>query len=164
MSSTQRLTRIAFVAAIFYVGFRMFADILYLEMITFLLFVFAQVLPRREVVAAAGLCALLQLLLHGIMLWNIAYLLIFPSYACLFSLGRNWSEKHLSIVPFVGALASFLIGQLVELPFLLVGKTITWVYLLMGLKTSLLQAGLSFVVFLFLYEPLKNKLKRIIRS
>ena len=154
MSSTQRLTRIAFVAAIFYVGFRMFADILYLEMITFLLFVFAQVLPRREVVAAAGLCALLQLLLHGIMLWNIAYLLIFPSYACLFSLGRNWFEKHLSIVPFVGALASFLI----------VGKTITWVYLLMGLKTSLLQAGLSFVVFLFLYEPLKNKLKRIIRS
>ena len=62
------------------------------------------------------------------MLWNIAYLLIFPSYACLFSLGRNWFEKHLSIVPFVGALASFLIGQLVELPFLLVGKTITWVY------------------------------------
>ena len=88
--STRQLTRTAIMAAVLYAIFRMFADILYLELITFSLLLFALVFERREVIAAAGIFALLQLLLHGIMLWNIGYLIIFPTYALLFSLSRDW--------------------------------------------------------------------------
>ena len=125
------------------------------------LLLFALVFERREVIAAAGIFALLQLLLHGIMLWNIAYLIIFPTYALLFSLSRNWLRKHEGIIPFYCACFSFLCGQLVDLPFLLFDARVTMLYVLMGMKTSLIQAGLTFIAALFLYEPLFHVLTRI---
>lgn len=159
--STRQLTRTAIMAAVLYAIFRMFADILYLELITFSLLLFALVFERREVIAAAGIFALLQLLLHGIMLWNIGYLIIFPTYALLFSLSRNWLRKHEGIIPFYCACFSFLCGQLVDLPFLLFDARVTMLYVLMGMKTSLIQAGLTFIAALFLYEPLFHVLTRI---
>ena len=58
-------------------------------------------------------------------------------------------------------LAAFLTGQLVDLPFLLFSKTITMLYLVMGLKTSLIQGCLTFIVTLFLWEPVIHVLERI---
>ena len=58
-------------------------------------------------------------------------------------------------------LAAFLTGQLVDLPFLLFSKTITILYLVMGLKTSLIQGCLTFIVTLFLWEPVIHVLERI---
>ena len=40
-------------------------------------------------------------------------------------------------------------------------KTITVLYLLLGLKTSLIQGSLTFIATLFLYEPVQNVLMRI---
>ena len=112
---TRELTRIALMGTILYVVFQAFSDILYLEMITFTILAFSQVFTRRETVLSCLLFAAVHLLLHGIMFWNIAYLIIFPAYGLLFSSCRGFLSRHPGCIPFYGAFFSFLTGQLVDL-------------------------------------------------
>lgn len=129
-------------------------------MITFTILAFSQVFTRRETVLSCLLFAAVHLLLHGIMFWNIAYLIIFPAYGLLFSSCRGFLSRHPGCIPFYGAFFSFLTGQLVDLPFLLLSDTVTVLYMIMGLKTSLIQGCLTFLTLLFLFEPIEKVLFR----
>ena len=150
--TARELTRIALMGTLLYIVFHAFSDILYLEMITF---------SRRETVIACVLFAALHLLLHGIMVWNIAYLLIFPTYGYLFASMKRLLKGRPTLTALIAGCFSFLIGQLVDLPFILFSQTITVFYLLLGVKTSLIQGTLTFLVTLFLYEPIQNVLQRV---
>ncbi|MFR2885718.1 MAG: cytochrome B [Merdibacter sp.] len=116
---------------------------------------------RRETVLLSVVAAV-HLLLHGSFL-NIAYLIIFPAYGLLFSSCRGFLSRHPGCIPFYGAFFSFLTGQLVDLPFLLLSDTVTVLYMIMGLKTSLIQGCLTFLTLLFLFEPIKKVLLQIER-
>lgn len=159
--TARELTRIALMGTLLYIVFHAFSDILYLEMITFTILSFAQVFSRRETVIACVLFAALHLLLHGIMVWNIAYLLIFPTYGYLFASMKRLLKGRPTLTALIAGCFSFLIGQLVDLPFILFSQTITVFYLLLGIKTSLIQGTLTFLVTLFLYEPIQNVLQRV---
>ena len=77
---TRELTRIALMGTILYVVFQAFSDILYLEMITFTILAFSQVFTRREPVLSCLFFAAVHLLLHGLLFWHLAYLILFPPY------------------------------------------------------------------------------------
>ena len=160
----KEITRIALMGAMMYAVFQAFSNILYLEMITFTILSFSQVFSRKEVILACLLFSCIQILLNGLMIWNVAYLIIFPTYGFLFSSHKKFLENHKGYLPFYGAFFSFLIGQLVDLPFLLFSKTVTMIYMLMGLKTSLIQGLLTFIVLLFLFEPVHKILEQIKRQ
>ena len=85
----------------------------------------------------------------------------FPLYGWIFSKSRDFLKKRLWANALLAGFFSFLTGQLVDLPFLLFSKTVTILYLVMGLKTSLIQGCLKFIVTLFLWEPVTHVLKRI---
>lgn len=144
--------------------FQVFAQILYLEMITFTIVVFACNMPKKEAVLACVIFGLCNMLFMGINPWTLLYVLIYPSYAWLIArLQTYWKCHPLALCLCCGFL-SFLCGQLLDLPYLLFGGTITILYLLMGFKTSLIQGILSFLVCLFLYEPLSKRLHKIMRN
>ena len=155
------MAHIALMGAILYAVFQAFSNILYLEMITFTILCFAHVFTRKEVVISCVLFACIQILLNGLTLWNVAYLLIFPLYGWIFSKSRDLLKNRLWANALLSGFFSFLTGQLVDLPFLLFSKTVTMLYMLMGLKTSLIQGCLTFIVTLFLWEPVTHVLKRI---
>ena len=69
-------------------------------------------------------------------------------------------KKHEWIAWINGAIAALFLGQLVDLPFILFDKRLTILYILMGLKTSIIQAGIVFLEFVFLYDPFVRALKR----
>ena len=60
-------------------------------------------------------------------------------------------------------LLSFMTGQLLQLPYMLVSSKVTAFYLLAGLKTSLIQGGLSAVLCFVLFQPLRVALEKIER-
>lgn len=159
--NVRQMAHIALMGAILYAVFQAFSNILYLEMITFTILCFAHVFTRKEVVISCVLFACIQILLNGLTLWNVAYLLIFPLYGWIFSKSRDFLKKRLWANSLLAGFFSFLTGQLVDLPFLLFSKTITILYLVMGLKTSLIQGCLTFIVTLFLWEPVIHVLERI---
>lgn len=147
--------------ALFYVVFHIFSNVLYLELITFTILIFAQVFPKKEVIFACVLFATIQLLLHGIMIWNIAYLCIYPLYAWIFGKMKALFERHELLPAIIGGSLSFACGMLVDLPYLLLDKKITVMYWLMGLKTSLIQGCLTVIVIVCLYAPVKKILVQI---
>lgn len=159
--NVRQMAHIALMGAILYAVFQAFSNILYLEMITFTILCFAHVFTRKEVVISCVLFACIQILLNGLTLWNVAYLLIFPLYGWIFSKSRDLLKNRLWANALLSGFFSFLTGQLVDLPFLLFSKTVTMLYMLMGLKTSLIQGCLTFIVTLFLWEPVTHVLKRI---
>lgn len=159
--SVRDLTYCALLGALFYVVFHLFSNVLYVEGITLTLFVCAQVFNKKEVILAAILFGILQILFHGFMFWNLMYLIIFPLYASWFASMKKIVKKHETVAWFCGALASFLLGQLVDLPFLLFDRKITMLYILLGLKTSLIQGCIVFIEFVLLYGPFAKILRKI---
>ena len=156
--TTRELTQVALMGTILYVVFHAFSNILYLEMITFTILSFSQVFSRRDTVLSCILFSVIHLLLNGIMIWNIAYLVIFPFYGLVFSCARGFFKDRLLLISITAGVFSCLIGQLVDLPFLLFSQMATLFYVLMGIKTSLIQGCLTFIATLFLFEPIQRVL------
>ena len=157
----SQLTRIAVMACLQYVVFTMFSQILYLEAVTLITLLFAVVFSLRESMLASAVFALINMLTRGLLPWTIMYLLLFPCYSFtayhLRSLLISRNEWTICIC----FLFSFLLGQLTDLPFLLFSGKITMIYMLMGLKTSLIQGFLSACEAAFLFDSLYRQLIKI---
>lgn len=88
-------------------------------------------------------------------------LLLFPTYVWIcHGLKKPLIQSSwLSIL--VCFLLSFLLGQLIDLPFLLFSKEVTVLYWVMGLKTSLIQGFISAVLTAFLFEPVCDRIHKL---
>ncbi|MBM6831290.1 cytochrome B [Faecalicoccus acidiformans] len=163
--TVKELCVIAIIGAIEFVVFTSFSFILYLECITFTVLIFSVVFPIKIAVSGAVVFDLLNIvLIQGITPWSLCYLGIYPVYSWIFSTWKQPLPKKLWLLAFVCAFFSFLTGQLLQLPFLLFSKTLTILYLILGLKTSLIQGALSAMICLFLYHPTKKALCAIERK
>lgn len=158
---THEVTRIAFLSAMLACIFQMFANILYVEMITFTILLFACVFSRRDVILACIVFGCINMFIQGITIWSFLYVLIYPMYALLFASIKKICLKHPFLLALVCGLCSCFTGLLLDLPYLLFSDKVTLVYLVMGLKTSLMQGILSFVICMFLFDPLYHRLGSI---
>lgn len=155
------LTRIAMMACMQYVVFTMFSQVLYLEAVTLITLLFAVVFPLRESMLASVIFACVNMLTRGVMPWTIMYLILFPLYSLLGYTLRTLLISRNEWTLLICFLFSFLLGQLVDLPFILFSGKITMIYMLMGLKTSLIQGFLSACEAAFLFDPLYRQLMKI---
>lgn len=156
--NTKQLTRIAFMAASLTCVFQLFSHILYLEMITFTILLYAMNFQRTDAVLSCVIFALVNMLFLGITPWSCMYLMIYPFYAWIISCKQAFLSKHLFCLCLLCGFLSFLCGQLLDIPFLLFSKQITLLYWISGLKTSLIQGLLSYLICMLLYEPLSRRL------
>lgn len=161
---TKELTRIAFMAAILVCVFQMFAQILYLEMITFTIVVFGCSNSKREAIMACLIFGIINMLYMGINPWTMMYVVIYPCYAWIVSAHKEMWRKHPFILYLLCGFLSFLTGQLLDLPYILFSGKLTIFYMLMGLKTSVIQGILSFLVCMFLFDPLTKRLRLLWRE
>ncbi len=161
----KTLTRISLMGAMQFVAFVSFSDVLYLEVITLVTILFAMNFKRKEAILASVVFAFVNMALkQGVTTWSIMYLVIFPMYSLLTSVFKPFLAKKLwRIICWCGIL-SFMIGQLMQIPFLLVSSKVTLIYLTLGLKASAIQAGLSIVACTSVYPILDRVLKRINRE
>lgn len=155
------LTRIAMMACMQYAVFTMFSQVLYLEAVTLITLLFAVVFPLRESMLASVIFACVNMLTRGVMPWTIMYLILFPLYSLLGYSMRSLLISRNEWTVLICFLFSFLLGQLVDLPFILFSGKITMIYMLMGLKTSLIQGFLSACEAAFLFDPLYRQLIKI---
>lgn len=74
---------------------------------------------------------------------------------------KKFIGKHLIILSLICGFLSFLSGQLLQLPFMLISENVTIIYILLGLKTSLVQGILSAGLCFICYQPVSLVLKRV---
>lgn len=161
--SVKELCVISIMACIEAVMFTVFSQVLYLEGITLTVVLFACVFRCRTAFLAAVVYGFVNMLIHGATPWTMMYLLIYPAYSAIVSACRSLIGQRVLIWSVLCGILSFLTGQLLQLPFLLVSKTVTAIYLLTGLKTSLIQGCLSAVLCFLIFQPLRDVLERIER-
>ncbi len=163
--SVNKLTRISLLGCMQFVAFSMFSDVLYLEMITLTTVLFALVFDKDEAILASIVFVVLNMLIkQGITTWSMMYCLIYPSYSLLVSCMRNVLLKHQFITIIMTGILSFATGQLMQIPFMLVSKSLTILYVLAGLKTSFIQGFVSAIACGMLYYPIYRVLSTIRRS
>lgn len=155
---------IALLASVQYAIFVFFSNILYLEMITFTIVLFAICFDRYQCVLGSIVFGILMLCLNGINFWNVMYLFIYPVYSYIISLLKNYLVKHQMGLAIMCGFLSFLTGQLLQLPFMLFSKKVTLIYLIMGLKTSIIQGLLSMLVCYVLFGKVYRVLLKLRRS
>lgn len=159
--NTRQITKIAFMAATLICVFQLFANVLYLEGITFTVVLYGTCFKRKEAVLACVIFACLNFCFIGITPWSCMYLLIYPGYAYLVTCMRGMFDLHPICLPIICGFFAFLSGQLLDLPFLLFSREVTILYWFMGLKTSLIQGILGFLQCVLLYDPLARQLHRL---
>lgn len=159
--NVKTLTKIAIMASIQSVVFTIFSQILYLEGITFTICLFACAFKKNEAVFASLIFAMVNMLVQGINIWTMMYVLIYPTYSFIVSSLKPILLKRIGLMVFVCGLLSFATGQLLDLPFILFSKEVTIFYILLGLKTSLIQGCLSALMCLLIFEPCLKVLDKI---
>ncbi len=160
--SVRRLSRIALMGCLEFVAFAVFSDILYLEVITLVTVMFALIFDKQEAVLASVVFVFLNMLLRqGITTWSLMYCLIYPVYSFIIGSLKNHINKHIALVVILTGILSFLTGQLMQLPYMLVSKNLTILYLISGLQTSLTQGVISAISISFVYYPINKVLSKI---
>ncbi len=157
----RELCFVAVIGAIEAVVFTSFSFILYLECITFTVLVFSMTFQRKQAVLGAVVFTIINLTMQGVTPWSMMYCLIYPIYSLLIGSCRNFLDKHFICAVLVCGLLSFLTGQLVQLPFMLISGKITLIYIVLGLKTSLIQGAMSAAFCFVCYKPVVSVLKRL---
>lgn len=159
----KELCFIAVIAAIEFIVFTSFSFVLYLECITITIILFATIFSTKQAVLGSLIFSLVNLVMQGVTPWSIMYVLIYPTYSLFIGIFKNYLNKHFIILCILCGILSFLTGQLVQIPFILISKHITIYYILAGLKVSIPQ-GIITGSFCFLcYKPLYAVLQPIIR-
>lgn len=161
---TKELTITAMLCMIMYGAFILFSQVLYLEAITFVTILMAVIFPLKITLTASICFGLIHILLNGLFPWTIMYMILFPLYTFIAYNLRNQIIKSELFQVIICFLFSFLLGQLVELPFVLFSGKATWLYLLVGLKTSLIQGFISVLLANFLFTQAYDRINKYIRG
>ncbi len=158
----KEMTRIALLAALLFIIYSSGSVMLYVELFNFTVLLYGVTLPRRQAVLAVLLVCLLIVFIYGVQLWTMMYVLIFPSYAFIYSwMGRRIKSEY--GFAFLGFFLAFLSGTLIDLPFILLsgmaGKALVS-HFLFGFQASLGNGMSTFLATLFLFAPLSKVIKR----
>ena len=161
---TKALTKIALMACILFVSFTALSGVLYFEVITLVVVLFAMVFEWKEAFLASIVFAILNMFVQGITIFSGMYLLIYPCYTTLVSSTKVHLIKHRMLLILLTAICSFATGMLLDLPFMMFSKKVTMLYFLLGFKTSLIQGTITGIMTSFIFEPLYQVLLRIERK
>ncbi|MGB4985803.1 MAG: cytochrome B [Erysipelotrichaceae bacterium] len=161
----KEIVLIALLSALEFVIFSSFSYVLYLELITFVIVVIALNFSLRVSILSSLVFALINILfVQGIQFWSAGYLVIYPTYSLIVGLNKKYLTSSLVVSVICGFL-SFLTGQLLQIPFMLLSSHITFLYIILGLKTSLIQgiiSGIScFILFKHVVRVLNSYARRI---
>ena len=164
LMETKSITKIALMACILFVAFTSLSGILYFEVITLVVVLFAMAFEWKEAFLASIVFAFLNMFVQGITIFSGMYLLIYPCYTTLVSSTKAHLIKHRVVLILLTAACSFATGMLLDLPFLLFSKKVTMLYFLLGFKTSLIQGTITGIMTSFIFDPLYQVLLRIERK
>lgn len=151
----NEITRIAALAVFLYLVYFIGSFVSYVELVSFMILVYGTTLKTKVSYFAAVIFTLLVMITKGIGPWSLMYLVVFPQYILIYSAVANITKNR--IVYFVlAALLSFLLGSIIDLPYLLTGglhgKALL-VSVLMGFQVSLGNMACTLVAAIFIYDP-----------
>jgi len=162
--SIKKICANALLASLLFALYFIFSQILYLEFVTFTVILFALNLPRWNALWIVMTFVMLVWLSYGIATWSLMYIVIYPTFVIILKLLKKQLTGKLYLTAAFAFMMGLLVGNMVDLPFLLFSKEVTLMYIIMGFQTTLIQGGIAFLGILLLYEPLAKQLSKLIEK
>ena len=160
----KRLCTNAILASMLFAIYFIFSQILYLEFVTFTVILLSLNLPKWNSLWIVITFVLLVWLSYGIATWSLMYIIIYPGFVLILRLLSKQLKDRLYLIATFAFFMGFLVGNLIDLPFLLFSKEVTIMYVIVGFQTTLIQGGIAFLSILLLYEPIAKQLNRLIEK
>ena len=162
--SIKRICTNAILASMLFAIYFIFSQILYLEFVTFTVILLALNLPKWNSLWIVITFVFLVWLVYGIATWSLMYIVIYPGFTLILLLLRKQLSGRIYLTAIFAFFMGLLIGNLVDLPFLLLSKEVTLMYVIIGFQTTLIQGAIAFMSILLLYEPLAKQLRKLIEK
>jgi hypothetical protein len=162
--SVKRITTNAILSALLFTIYLVFSQILYLEFVTFTIVLYALNLPRKDAVAVVSTFVILVWAVYGVSPWSLMYLVVYGGFAWLLSIMAKWLNSNDYRVAGAGFVVALLAGNLIDLPMLLISKEVTIAYIVLGLKTTLVQGTIAFSALLLMYRLIQKNLVYLIKK
>lgn len=158
----NEITRIAALAVFLYIVYFLGSFVTYIELVSFMILVYGTTLKTKVSYFATVVFTLIVMITKGIGPWSLMYLIVFPQYILIYSGVANIT-KNKRVYILLAALLSFLLGTIIDIPYLLTGglygKALL-INVLMGFQVSLGNMACTVVAGIFLYEPFSKLIRK----
>ena len=161
---TNELCITALLGCILFLSFSLCSQVLDLEVITLMVVLISLYFRKNLVLLSILVFSFCLVLSIGFNIHTCMYLVVYVVYGYITVKLKKYLLKHSYFrYGYIGGL-SFLTGQILQLPFMLVSSKVTMIYILLGLKTSLIQGGVSFVAAMLLFDVIHERLNKILKG
>ncbi len=161
----REITRISALATLIYIVYLLGSNILYVELVNFMVMLYATSIKKRDAVYAVLIFCFLVVLTKGFGLWSIMYFVVFISYVFIYNLVSS-KTKNVSYYIVTASILSFLCGTLLQIPYMITAgltKEALITYMLLGFKVSIGSSICTVIAILTLYDRLSILLKKLCR-
>lgn len=127
------------------------------ELVTFLLMMYALHFTLSSSVMICVIFCFIQIILYGIGMWTLPYFIVWPLLVfTTYGLKMKLQSEHSCAI--YSAIFGFLFGFLMSIPYFLISIKTGWIYYLKGLPYDLVHLFSNYIIMMLLYEAIHKLL------
>ena len=147
-------------AAILIISKEVLAFLPNVELVSFLLIVYALNFRLQGVISIAVLFSIVQTLLYGLGMWTPMYFIVWSLLGIVAYLLRNFLTNENRCSLFSGGFG-FIFGFLFSIPYFIVSLRMGWIYFLKGLPFDFVHGIANYIIMLVLYNKVNQVLNNL---
>lgn len=155
MSKTKRIALYAILTGILIISKEMLAFLPNIELVTFLIMMYALYLDAWGILIICLAFCLVQTVLYGTGMWTIAYFIIWPMYGLLTHAMRSFVGIKYTRMATVSFIFGMSFGFLSAIPYFCLSLAAGWSYFLRGIIFDIVHGIGNFIIMIVLFDPLQ---------
>ncbi len=153
MNKVKNIVYCAICSAILVASKEIIAVIPNVELVSFLLIMYALFLPLKMSVSIAFIFCSLQMMLYGIGIWTPMYFIVWISLCVLTYIFKNKLNSNARCALYSGFFG-LIFGFLFSIPYFIISIQTGYIYFINGLVFDVIHAISNYIIMTILYEPL----------
>lgn len=142
-------------AAILVISKEILAFLPNVELVTFLLMMYALHFTLSSSILICIVFCFLQIILYGVGMWTLPYFVIWPLLVVIaYMLKMKLNTDHTCAL--FSALFGFVFGLLMSIPYFLISLKTGWIYYLKGLPYDFIHLFANYIIMLVLYDSINR--------
>lgn len=164
MNKTKKITLYAILTAILIISKEVLAFLPNVELVTFLLMMYALYLDFIGITLISIVFCFVQMALYGTGMWTISYFMIWPLYGWITIWLRHYLKGHYVRMAIVSLLFGLCFGFLTAIPYFMISISAGWSYFLRGLMFDLIHGVGNFIIMIILYDSIAPVMERLFKT
>lgn len=155
MNKVTQMCTYALLAALTIAAKELLAFLPNVELVSFLLIIYALYLKQSGAILVSVLFCFVQILLYGFGIWSIMYFIVWPLLVCVVVLFKKYLNTYQRCALFSG-IFGLIFGFLFSIPYFIISIKTGWIYFLKGIPFDLIHAVANYLIMVVLFDPISK--------